>query len=61
MSRRACGLAASLRPQRLALFGYAHVPWMKPHQRLIDVASLPGAGERKEQARVAADALTAEG
>lgn len=29
----------SLAPDRLALFGYAHVPWMKPHQRLIDEAT----------------------
>lgn len=28
-------------PDRLALFGYAHVPWMKPHQRLLPVAHLP--------------------
>lgn len=27
--------AIRLRPQRLSLFGYAHVPWFRPHQRLI--------------------------
>lgn len=31
----------ALRPDRVALFGYAHVPWMKPMQRLIPAASLP--------------------
>jgi oxygen-independent coproporphyrinogen-3 oxidase len=31
----------SLRPDRIALFGYAHVPWLKPRQRLIDAAALP--------------------
>jgi len=31
----------SLRPDRVALFGYAHVPWLKPRQRLIDAAALP--------------------
>ena len=25
----------TLRPERIALFGYAHVPWAKPHQRLL--------------------------
>lgn len=30
-----------LRPDRIALFGYAHVPWLKPRQRLIDAAALP--------------------
>lgn len=41
--------ALSLRPTRVALFGYAHVPWMKAHQRLIDEAELPGAVERLRQ------------
>ncbi|MGZ6013015.1 MAG: radical SAM protein, partial [Caulobacteraceae bacterium] len=31
----------TLRPERVALFGYAHVPWMKAHQRLIDEGALP--------------------
>jgi len=30
-----------LRPDRVALFGYAHVPWMKPRQKLIDATTLP--------------------
>lgn len=50
-------LAASLRPQRLALFGYAHVPWFKTHQRMIDTAALPGPNARLEQARAAAETL----
>ena len=36
----------ALRPDRLALFGYAHVPWMMPHQRKLDEAALPGPMER---------------
>ena len=54
---RSAKLAASLGAQRLALFGYAHVPWFKRHQRLIDEASLPGLNERLEQAQVAAETL----
>ena len=54
---RSAELAASLEPQRLALFGYAHVPWFKTHQRLIDDAALPGPSERLEQAQVAAETL----
>jgi oxygen-independent coproporphyrinogen III oxidase len=46
-------VAATLQPRRIALFGYAHVPWIKPHQRLIDAAALPGAGERLAQAEAA--------
>lgn len=40
----------SLEPTRLAVFGYAHVPHMKAHQRLIPDASLPGPAERLDQA-----------
>ena len=29
-------LVMELTPARLSVFGYAHVPWMKKHQRLID-------------------------
>lgn len=54
-------LAAALRPARLALFGYAHVPWFKTNQKLIDEATLPGAGERIEQARAAALRLARHG
>ena len=48
---------AGLRPARIALFGYAHVPWMKKHQALIDEAALPGPEERLRQAKAAAKAL----
>ncbi|MEQ9518091.1 MAG: oxygen-independent coproporphyrinogen III oxidase [Parvibaculum sp.] len=42
-------LAVSLNPQRIALFGYAHVPWMKTHQKQIDEAVLPDSAERADQ------------
>jgi oxygen-independent coproporphyrinogen-3 oxidase len=35
-----------IRPDRTSLFGYAHVPWIKAHQRRIDEATLPGAAGR---------------
>lgn len=38
----------TLRPDRLALFGYAHVPWMKKHQEMIPQEALPGMPERIE-------------
>jgi len=41
--------ACRLRPDRVALFGYAHVPWMKPHQKMIDETVLPGTEERWRQ------------
>jgi oxygen-independent coproporphyrinogen-3 oxidase len=55
--RRTAELAAGLSPSRLAIFGYAHVPWFKVHQRLIDAATLPGAAERIAQANAARETL----
>ena len=54
-------LAASLQPGRIALFGYAHVPWLKKNQRLIDAALLPGHEDRLAQARIAENVLTGHG
>lgn len=53
--------AVALAPSRVALFGYAHVPWMKSHQKLIDESALPGVEERLQQYRAAADVLIARG
>jgi oxygen-independent coproporphyrinogen-3 oxidase len=58
---RSAELAAGLGAQRMALFGYAHVPWFKTHQKLIDEATLPDLGARLEQAQVAADTLASFG
>jgi oxygen-independent coproporphyrinogen-3 oxidase len=55
------GQVTALRPDRLALFGYAHVPWMKPHQKLIKEADLPNAEVRFAQSRAAARYLTGKG
>ena len=51
----------TVRPERLALFGYAHVPWMKSHQQLIKDEDLPGAAERLDQSEAAAELLVSEG
>ncbi len=58
---RTASLAASLEPARLALFGYAHVPWFKANQKLIDVTALPGPAERIEQAQAASRVLARHG
>ncbi|MGH1349786.1 MAG: oxygen-independent coproporphyrinogen III oxidase [Methyloligellaceae bacterium] len=39
-----------LSPDRISLFGYAHVPWMKKHQNLINDNNLPDLTERIKQA-----------
>jgi len=54
-------LALRLEPARVALFGYAHVPWMKSHQRLICEAELPNASDRLRQFAAAAARLTEAG
>ncbi len=43
-----------LAPDRIALFGYAHVPWMSKRQKLIDEATLPHEVERYQLAELAA-------
>ncbi|MCF6184339.1 MAG: oxygen-independent coproporphyrinogen III oxidase, partial [Bacteroidales bacterium] len=35
--------AVSIAPDRLALFSYAHVPWVKPHQKILEKYHLPDA------------------
>jgi oxygen-independent coproporphyrinogen-3 oxidase len=58
---RTVTLADRLQPRRIAIFGYAHVPWLKPHQRLIDERALPSGAERLEQAQAAHEGLLARG
>lgn len=55
--RRTAELAASLRPQRFSVFGYAHVPWFKARQKLMDEAALPGTAMRFELAETIRDTL----
>ncbi len=31
----------AMRPDRIAVYSYAHVPWLRPHQKRIDAAELP--------------------
>ena len=54
-------MALALGPDRLSLFGYAHVPWMKAHQKLIREEELPGARLRYRMQRRAADLLEERG
>lgn len=55
--RHSIRVAAAMRPNRIALFGYAHVPWFKKRQRLIPEAALPGPAERFDQAAAARSEL----
>ncbi|MBA4805722.1 MAG: oxygen-independent coproporphyrinogen III oxidase [Brevundimonas sp.] len=53
--------AVTLEPDRVAVFGYAHVPWMKKHQVMIDAAELADAEGRWAQADAADQALVEAG
>lgn len=46
---------------RIAVFGYAHVPWMKKHQKGFSIGDLPAGEDRFRQAEAAARTLTCAG
>lgn len=58
---RTMGQMLELDPDRVALFGYAHVPWMKKHQQMIPEDALPDIYARFDQASYAQGLLTAAG
>jgi oxygen-independent coproporphyrinogen-3 oxidase len=41
--RRTLESVVDLRPERIAVYSYAHVPWLRPHQKDIKVEELPDA------------------
>ena len=53
--------ALALNADRVAVFGYAHVPWMKKHQQLIPEDTLPGPLARFAQQHAIHRVLTEEG
>lgn len=55
--RRTLAQLASLRPDRVALYGYAHLPARFKPQRRIVTAELPGAGDKLAMLSASLDAL----
>jgi len=53
--------ACRLNPDRLAVFGYAHVPKFKKHQNLISAQELPDIETRFRMAEMAREHLSAQG
>ena len=53
--------ALGLGPDRVAVFGYAHVPWLKRHQKLLPEAALPGPAARFAQRAAAERVILAAG
>lgn len=53
--------ATRMGPERIALFGYAHVPSVVPRQRRIDTTALPDEAQRFAMAQAGYDFLTGAG
>ncbi|OIQ80468.1 oxygen-independent coproporphyrinogen-III oxidase [mine drainage metagenome] len=51
----------AMAPDRFAVFNYAHVPWMKKHQKLIVEETLPQIDVRLELQKLTLEKLTAAG
>ncbi|MDD4970005.1 MAG: oxygen-independent coproporphyrinogen III oxidase [Paludibacter sp.] len=49
--------AVNLRPDRLVTFSYAHVPWIKKHQVILEKRGLPGADIKMKMFLAAHDIL----
>lgn len=50
-----------IRPDRMAVFGFAYVPWAKPHQRLLPQEALPKTEQRVELFLNAVESFTKAG
>ncbi len=51
----------AIHPDRLAVFGFAYVPWVKPHQRLLPQEALPKTEQRVELFLGAVEVFTGAG
>lgn len=59
--RRSIDAVVELAPERVACFGYAHVPAARPHQRALARYPMPDAAERLTLNRIAIEGLTGAG
>ncbi len=59
--RKTCASVLSMSPDRIACFGYAHLPRLRANQRRIDEATLPSQDQRIDQADVIAEELACDG
>jgi oxygen-independent coproporphyrinogen-3 oxidase len=49
-----------MKPDRLAVFSYAHVPWIKPAQKILEVKILPSPESKLEVLKLVVERLTAD-
>jgi oxygen-independent coproporphyrinogen-3 oxidase len=59
--RRTMEQAVALQPDRLVTFSYAHVPWLKKHQQILEKRGLPGPAEKTAMFLTGYDVLTTAG
>jgi oxygen-independent coproporphyrinogen-3 oxidase len=50
-----------LKPDRFAVFNYAHVPWIKPAQKILEGGALPSPEIKLELLKLTIEKLTSEG
>jgi oxygen-independent coproporphyrinogen-3 oxidase len=50
-----------LKPNRFAVFNYAHVPWMKPAQKILETKILPSPETKLQLLKLTIEKLTSEG
>jgi oxygen-independent coproporphyrinogen-3 oxidase len=51
----------SLKPDRFAVFNYAHVPWMKPAQKILKPEAMPTPETKLELLKLTIERLTSDG
>ncbi len=59
--RRTLDQVVAIRPDRVAVYGFAYVHWMKPHMKHLPAESLPDAELRLQLISMAVDIFTAAG
>jgi oxygen-independent coproporphyrinogen III oxidase len=56
-ARATAARVLGFRPSRIAVYGYAHVPWMRPHQAALEPFGIPGSEQKAAIGLAFADAL----
>lgn len=54
------GTVLGMGPDRLSVFSYAHVPWIKPAQRILEQKNLPSPEEKLRLLKLVIERLTAD-
>ena len=54
-------IVLGMQPDRLAVFSYAHVPWIKPAQKILQEKVLPSAETKLDVLKLVIEKLTADG